>query len=198
MSCYILTSIYVNHFNTSKTTNINSMFYLCSELKEIDISNFDTSLITEFHSLFYSCNSLTSINLGNNTKKIRNMSFMFFGCKSLEELDLSFFDTSELIEARSTFYGCINLTSIKFENLNTTKATSLKAMFSNCNSLEYLYFPYMITNHINYDNVYDIFEGCLNLKLHLHREKNIELVYSLPSYVEFFDINETIGNNNYN
>ena len=55
----------------------------------------------------------------------------------------------------------------------------------------------MVTNHISYYDVYDVFEGCLNLTLYLHREKNIELVYSLPSYVEFFDINETVGNINY-
>ena len=100
-----------------------------------------------------------------------------------------------VIEARSAFYGCYNLTSLKFENLNTTQANNLNCMFCNCYSLEYLYFPLLTTNHISYEGVHNVFEGCKNLSLYIHRSKNIELVYNLPSSVEVFDINETLSDN---
>ena len=34
------------------------------------------------------------------------MSYMFYWCKNLKNLDLSFFDTKNVIEAKAIFYGC--------------------------------------------------------------------------------------------
>ena len=42
--------------------------------------------------MFYECNSLKNIDLSNfNTQNVINMSRMFYGCKSLTNIDLSNF-----------------------------------------------------------------------------------------------------------
>ena len=113
---------------------------------------------------------------------------MFYGCSALTELDLSFFDTTQLLEATSSFLGCSSLSNIKFENLNTEHATSLNYMFNSCSSLTSLFLPNLITNHISNQGIRQMFDGCENLKLYLYTEKNINLVSNLPSYIEVFNI----------
>ena len=47
--------------------------------------------------MFYKCSSLEEINLSKfNTKNVTNMSYMFGYCSSLKELNLSNFNTSKV------------------------------------------------------------------------------------------------------
>ena len=53
------------------------------------------------------CSSLNNINLSNfNTNNVTDMSFMFSGCSPLEELDISSFNTFNLTEIDYMFYSC--------------------------------------------------------------------------------------------
>ena len=48
--------------------------------------------------MFCGCSSLKELNLSNfNTNNVNNMSGMFSGCSSLEELNLSNFNTNNVI-----------------------------------------------------------------------------------------------------
>jgi len=75
------------------------MFAYCEELEYLDLSNFDTSNVIYMNHLFAGCDKLKEIKGLNkfNTKKVKNMAGLFSGCKELEYLDLSNFDTSNLI-----------------------------------------------------------------------------------------------------
>ena len=68
----------VSHFDTSKMTNMNSMFDGC-QAKELDVSHFDTSQVTD-------------------------MSFMFCNCLA-KELDVSHFDISKVKKFSGMFRG---------------------------------------------------------------------------------------------
>ena len=66
--------------------------------------------------MFSGCSSLEELNLSNfNTNKVINMSAMFLGCSSLKELNISNFNTNKVINMSDIFYGCNDkLKKIKF------------------------------------------------------------------------------------
>ena len=106
-------SIDVTNLYTSKATNMGSMFFRCSSLKELNLSSFDTS-------------------------KVTNMRLMFYGCKSLKKLDVSKFDTSEVTNMGSMFRRCSSLKELNLSSFDTSKVTDMRAMFWDCSSLENL------------------------------------------------------------
>ena len=64
---------------------------------EVDLSNFDTSKVTNMASMFNAMPKLTSLNLSNfDTSKVTNMSYMFSAIRNLITLNLSNFDTSKV------------------------------------------------------------------------------------------------------
>ena len=63
------------------------------------------------------------------------MSVMFSGCSSLASLDLSSFNTSNVMDMRSMFNGCSSLTSLDLSSFNTSNVTDMSVMFSGCSSL---------------------------------------------------------------
>ena len=57
--------------------------------------------------MFYNCGKLYNLDLYSfNTKNVINMSKMFYNCKNLNNLDLSSFDTKNVTAANGIFYGC--------------------------------------------------------------------------------------------
>ena len=65
-------------FDTSKITDLGSMFSSCSSLQSLDLSNFDSSKVISMEYMFYSCKSLQSLDLSNfNTSNVTNMNGMF-------------------------------------------------------------------------------------------------------------------------
>ena len=60
--------------------------------------------------MFYECSSLTNINLSNfNTQNVTDMSNMFSGCKLLTKIDLSNFNTQNVTNMSDMFWGCESL-----------------------------------------------------------------------------------------
>ena len=63
------------------------------------------------------------------------MSHMFSGCESLNELDISNFNTEKVCNMMSIFYRCESLTNINLSNFNTQNVTDMRSMFWGCSSL---------------------------------------------------------------
>ena len=60
--------------------------------------------------MFDGCESLTNINLSNfNTQNVKYMSHMFFWCESLIKIDLSNFNTQNVTDMSYMFWGCESL-----------------------------------------------------------------------------------------
>ena len=71
--------------------------------------------------MFGGCSSLKELNLSKfNTNNVNNMEGMFYECSSLKELNLSNFNTNNVTDMRSMFYGCSN----QFQN-------KIKAQYKN-------------------------------------------------------------------
>ena len=51
----------------------------------VDFSNFDSSMVEEVNSMFYGCTSIEEIDLDNfqSSGKIKDMSYMFYNCANL-------------------------------------------------------------------------------------------------------------------
>ena len=57
---------------------------------------------------------------------------MFSGCKSLTSLDLSSFDTSNVVDMGAVFQDCSNLTTIFIGSHWTTENARTTYMFNRC------------------------------------------------------------------
>jgi len=71
-----------------------------------------------------------------NTSNVTDMSSMFSGCGSLEELDLSGFDTGKVTDMNNMFSDCSSLVTIRVgDGWTTSSVTSSDGMFYGCQRL---------------------------------------------------------------
>ncbi|MBQ3435472.1 MAG: BspA family leucine-rich repeat surface protein, partial [Bacilli bacterium] len=130
----------LSEVDTSKVTNIGSMFYGCSALTNIDsLSDWDTSNVTSTEFMFRDC-KMTNIDALSNwdISKVTNMADMFYNCDLLEDIDgASSWDTSRVTNMGSMFNGCSALTNIDgASNWDTSKVTRMDSMFYTCRLLK--------------------------------------------------------------
>ena len=140
--CDKLTSDELNRnlsvWKLSGDLNIREVFRDCHSLERIDMSVFRNCNITDSSSVFSTCKKLKTIaNIGNlNISKADGMSYLFYECNALTQLDLSNWDTSNIQYMIATFDGCNNLTELNCSTWNTSKVYNMQLAFYNCNSLE--------------------------------------------------------------
>ena len=83
--------------------------------------------------MFSGCSSLKEINLSNiNTNNVTDMSWMFYKCSLLKEINLSNFNINNVTDMSEMFYGCLSLKEIDLSNFNTNNITNMGRMFSGC------------------------------------------------------------------
>ena len=114
--------------DTSKVTNMESMFRGCSNLTAIPL--LDTSKVTNMYNMFDNCSSLTTIPQ-LDTSSATDMSYMFDNCSSLTTIPQ--LDTSSATDMPYMFHNCSNLTIIP--ELNTSNVTDMSYMFYGCTNL---------------------------------------------------------------
>ena len=97
--------------------------------------------LTSFFDAFYDINMkyLSFVDLSNfDTSQVIDMNSMLYGCSSLKSLDLSNFDTSQVTDMGWMFYNCSSLESLDLSNFDTSQVSDMNSMFYNCNSLKSL------------------------------------------------------------
>ena len=163
--CYKLKQIKgINYFKNTKVTNMKGMFQDCIELEELDLTNFNTSNANDISFMFNGCHNLkTIIGIGKfNTFKVNKMNSMFQECKDLEEVDLSNFNTSNVVDISYMFNNCNKLNKIVgIYNFYTINVTKMQCLFQECHELEYL-----DLSNFNTSNVIDMsfmFNQCYKL-----------------------------------
>jgi surface protein len=86
--------------------------------------------------MFAYCKILTEIDLSKfDTSEVINMHGVFQGCESLIFINLSNFNTSNTVEFGALFYLCTKLISVDISNFDTENAVSIGSIFRECNSL---------------------------------------------------------------
>lgn len=125
----------LEYFKNLKT--INDIFNGCSELIETTISK-DNQLNGIANNVFKGCKKLRRINNFNAIKKLIDMENIFNTCESLEYIDFTGIDMSELRRISFSFAFCSNLKSINFGNANFSQVVLFNYMFNKCGNLEEL------------------------------------------------------------
>ncbi len=114
--------------SSARLTSMRNMFY--------GGSKYDDDLDYEFH---YKLSNMTEIDGLEylNTDNVTDMSGMFFGCASIDSLDLAFFNTDNVTDMRGMFSGCTKLAAIrcKFHWDESEKLALSEKMFEGCTSL---------------------------------------------------------------
>ena len=126
--------------------------------------------------MFYGCESLESLNLSSfNTNKVIRMAGMFGECISLVSLDLSNFNTDEVTDMDYMFYGCTSITSLDLSNFATHNVTYMSSMFYGCTSLAYLDISNFNTNEKEFyaDNIFDKCDSLTFIGLLNYKGKDI-------------------------
>ena len=137
---------------SSKYSNCPNEIYINNQSYTFSNSNCKTVTLTE---------SINIIKLVW-TKKVSTCDYMFFGCSTIDEIDLSNFDTSSVISMGVMFRICHNLRSLKLTNkFKVNNVNYMRSMFYNCSSLSSLDLSNFDTSKVT-DMAY-MFNGCISL-----------------------------------
>ena len=157
--------VFTPSFKQVKPTSCYSWFDSFSNLTTIQgIENLNTEEVKNMMFMFYGCKKLTSLDLSSfKTANVTNMNGMFISCSSLTSLDLSKFNTAEVTGMTYMFGNCSSLTSLDLSSFNTAKVTEMYYMFNGCSGLTTIYVSddFTIGNGCSGDNM---FSSCSNLK----------------------------------
>ncbi|MBQ5982404.1 MAG: C10 family peptidase, partial [Prevotella sp.] len=129
--------IFDSSFSEARPIYTANWFSRMEQLKDITGLNYlNTSEVIDMSEMFWGCESLESIDMSHfDTPKVEKMSHMFCGCSNLRSLDLSHFDTSRVTDMASMFYNCSSLTSLDLSHFDTSRVIDMASMFYNCSSL---------------------------------------------------------------
>ena len=182
---------YNDNFNTSKVTNMSYMFLpimpgdwsnvvtLTSSIKNVKPSflnnkrnDIKTKLLSASSSgadiifgHYYS--SLTELNLSSfNTKNVVNMKYMFAKNNTLISLNLSNFNTINVENLEGLFYKCIGISELNLKSFNTSSVTNMSLMFDDCSSLTSLDLSSFNTSNVT--KMSSMFYNCLKLQTQIN------------------------------
>ncbi len=124
-------------FNKSKvlTANdilTNDMFRDCTSLQKVDFTGCDFSAMLSTAYMFHNCGALTEIKGDLDFPNVCDAQSMFGNCTQLKTLNAVF---SQLMTAQNMFANCQSLESLDVSEWNTSNLIEMSYMFYNCRSL---------------------------------------------------------------
>ena len=163
-------------------SGINSIFFagsyqFCSKVTypdEVYINNKKQNKVKDK----YTFEQNDNIILLKWNKTLNNIGCMFRECKTITEVDLSEFDSSNINIMNFLFDLCSSLKKVIFSNFDTSKVNDMACIFEGCSSLVSVNLTNFDTNRVSMFHY--MFWGCTNLKfLNLSNFKNtkINLIY---------------------
>ena len=128
-------SNFFGYFSAYRTGDEN-----VKKIISVDFTNFDSSMVEEVSSMFQGCTSIEEINFNNfqTSGKIKDMSNMFYDCSSLKEIDLSKLVIPFVEKMEQIFANCNSLKFLDLSNLNLGKLNNANLMFNSLVNLEYI------------------------------------------------------------
>ena len=100
-----------------------------------------------------------------------DMSYMFYGCNNLNNIDISSFITYNVTDMSYMFYGCNNLKSLDLSKLDRKNITNMSYMFYDCkylNNIDISSFDIDNLITMNYMlNLYNINNSFLENEIHI-------------------------------
>ena len=148
-------------------TNIKSLYGMFSNIVYMRSINFtcqfDTKNIRDLSHIFYECKSLEYIDISNfNTENVENMAYMFYYCQDLLSINIINFNTQNVKSMNSIFKHCEKLESINVSNFDTKNVGDISHMFCHCFQLKSIDLSNFNTQKVF--NIENLFYYCSMLK----------------------------------
>lgn len=153
-----------------------SAFQDCTSLTSVTFPNRGNSGSPQgwFSYCFSGCTNLVNvINMTGFFKTdawLAGCDYMFYGCTSLESIDLSSFTSISTNGGYGMFYGCTALKNVNLKNLLViNQSSAVSSMFYGCTALKKLKLEslYYVTQ-----SVYGLFGKCNNLEVYFYALTN--------------------------
>lgn len=112
--------------------------------------------------LFAGYFNLTQVNFNGAFHPAGELSDMFYGCKSLEKIDLRQLDLTQATKMDRMFYGCTKLQEVLFPQSESPYLNSISAMFTGCTDLAQVDLSNLDLSSVT--NMQSLFSSCTNLK----------------------------------
>lgn len=128
--------------SNSPITTMSEMFSSCSNIiGSVDMSGFNASSLTTVEKMFFGCTGMTGIKLPTTSNKITNYVQFLSGCTSLTSVDFSDFKiyTGNLVSMYGMFENCSSLESLDISSFNTSEVRNMRRMFFGCTNLKTIY-----------------------------------------------------------
>ncbi|WP_297959849.1 BspA family leucine-rich repeat surface protein [uncultured Ruminococcus sp.] len=121
------------------------------------------AVLPEDCSLMFSGFKASEIDLSKaETQHTAIMYGMFYNCTNLKSLNISCFDTFEVLDMNAMFASCSALTELDLRSFDTENVGDMEGMFENCSSLRTIYVSDKWTvENVSYST--DMFAGCVSL-----------------------------------
>jgi surface protein len=141
--------------------DMSGMFMNLENLESIDFNSmFDTSEVKYMFATFAFCGKLKVLDLSSfNTKNLISLEYTFADSFSLEYINFDDFNTENVTTMAGMFYGCSGLEGLVISSFDTSKVMNMEYMFYNCSNLKYILVDdlWQISSKTNTDGM---FEGC--------------------------------------
>ena len=143
------------------TISDSQIFNYCKKLKKLT-TRYGLKL-NNGTDLFSSCTSLQSLDTSRwDLSNLESAEGMFAGCESLSSLDTSKWNLSKLRNARIMFNCCSSLQSLDTSRWDLSNLESAEGMFAGCESLSSLDISRWNLSKLR--NARNMFNGCTNLE----------------------------------
>ena len=150
-------------FADATPSSLRNWFKDCIHLSSLSgISNLNGSAVTNMGWMFSGCTSIQNVNLsGLNLPLLTTVDYMFNGATSLQSVNLSDVNTPLLNNLGYMFNGCTQLASVNLSGFDTPSVTSMSYMFQNCQALQTVDLSSFNTEKLT--NMSYMFNGCSSL-----------------------------------
>ena len=160
--------------NSLPFTSLAGWFTGCISLKSVDFTGLDGTSLEDMSFLFCGCDHLIDLNTaGMNASHVKNMAYLFCGCplsgavdfsalngsnptnmegmfwnSSVQRLDLSHIDVSQVTNMSHLFHGCTKLKTLILAGWDTRSLVDMSQMFTDCSALTALDLSSFNTSHV--------------------------------------------------
>ena len=152
----------LEYFDMSQVVVASGAFFNCKSLISLDLSSKDMSSLKDAENMFYLCSDLKTLKMASTSSQLLKMNYMFHGCSSLVDLDVSRMVTSGVSSFLDLFYQCSSLTELDLSSFDTSKVTNMDNMFNGCTKLKKVYLQSFNTSKVGM--MQSMFRGCKALE----------------------------------
>lgn len=128
----------IENWDVSRVTNLSYTFQGCNKLSSLDLSGWDVSRVKDLTYAFNCDSPNIDIHGWKTSSELTNLYCTFYNAKNVVKLDLSGFDTSNVVNVAWCFEGASSLESLDISSFDLSKVQSYTSMFGRNAKLRHL------------------------------------------------------------